>query len=141
MNPGFNKLDWTLECPTGDGRNFVLLDDIFYTTKAGVPYKIPAGTPSDGASTPKAIWETIPPFGLYWPAAYLHDAAYRNYLEVFVVEQGGWIKARLTEDVCNNLFDEAMELLGVPELERKVIYEGVVLFGKSSFDEDRKANP
>ena len=137
MNPGFSVQQFKVS--TEDGRNFILLEDVYYTTKAGVFYRIPAGATSDGASTPSFLWNTIPPFGSYWRAAFLHDSAYRNTLEV--EQDGEWVKARLTKDVCDLLLEEAMELSGTHLITYKEIYEGVRLGGKSSFDADREANP
>ena len=127
---------------TTDGRNFTLLADAFYVAKDGTRYCLPAGATSDGASTPAEVWPLIPPFGLYWPAAFLHDAAYRNTLFVCNSDNNTDItttrvKAALPKEKCDALLLEAMETLGVGMVERHTIYEGVVLGGKSSFETDR----
>lgn len=137
MDIGFSTTDFKTSSP--DGRNFVLLESVIYVTKAGVAYQIPVGATSDGASTPPLLWPTIPPFGSYWKAAFLHDAAYRNSLQV--LQDNQWLKARLTKDVCDNLLLEAMDALGTHTITKEEIYKGVVLCGTSSFDADRKANP
>ena len=124
---------------TQDGRNFALLADAFYVAKDGTRYCLPAGSTSDGASTPPEIWPLIPPFGLYWPAAFLHDAAYRNTLLVCDAAAGR-AKANLPKDKCDALLLEAMETLGVGLVERHTIYDGVVIAGNSSFEADRCAN-
>jgi len=159
-----------------DGRNFVLLADAFYTSADGARYCLPAGAASDGASTPPEVWPLMPPFGKYWPAAYLHDAAYRNTLRVYAhcprpssaalappapqclvsprqpasalrapsptpVGEGRWVRAALAKAKCDALLLEAMEALGVGVVERRMIYEGVVIGGTASFDQDRAANP
>jgi hypothetical protein len=113
----------TLKVSTADGRNFVLLESFTYTTKAGEVITVPVGTTSDGASTPPEIWPTIPPFGKYWKAAFLHDYLYR-FTQVSKMD-------------CDNLFKEAMRSLGVSAIEADAIYEGVNLFGQISFDQDR----
>lgn len=120
---------------TVDGRNFNLLANIYFTAKDGKRYCIPTGASSDGASTPPEIWTLMPPFGRYWPAAFLHDAAYRNTLLMW--NGSAWVKAELPKAICDDLLKEAMESLGVGFAEREAIYEGVVLGGKSSFDSDR----
>ena len=53
-----------------------LLDDLEYTSEAGVTYKVPKGFETDFASVPKIIWFLFPPFGKYTQAAVLHDWFY-----------------------------------------------------------------
>ena len=115
----------SLNVRTSDGRNFVNLEEWFFTTKAGVRIVVPIGTTSDGASTPREIWSFIPPFGTYWMAAFLHDYLYRL--------------SSYPKEFCDVVLLEAMECLGVDVIERDAIYEGVHEEGESSFDEDRKA--
>ena len=136
MTTRFQNLPFQVS--TVDGRNFTLLADAFYVAKDGTRYCLPAGSTSDGASTPSEIWPMIPPFGLYWPAAFLHDASYRNALLVW--NGNGWVKAALPKEKCDALLLEAMETLGVGFVERQTIYEGVVVGGGSSFATDRKTN-
>jgi hypothetical protein len=133
--PAFTPLPFHVA--TSDGRNFTLLDDVFYTSADGTKYRLPAGDgTSDGASTPAAVWAAIPPFGQYWPAAFLHDCAYRDTLEIW--DGVTWDRATLPKDKCDALLFEAMLALGVGEFEAKVIYEAVVLAGQNSFDKDRQ---
>lgn len=107
-----------------DGHHFIITKEFSYTNKAGAVLVIPVGTQTDGASTPHALWPTLPPFGKYWKATILHDRLYRyeNYPKPF----------------CDLMLYEAMQSLGVDSVTEKIIYEGVVLGGQSSFDEDRK---
>lgn len=114
-----------LRVETSDGHNFTLLDGFTYTTKSGEVISVPAGTTSDGASTPKAMWNIIPPFGPYWKAAFLHDFLYRY--------------TQKSKEYCDNIIDEAMDSLGVNDIEADTIYEGVHLLGWSSFEGDRKS--
>jgi len=115
----------TLKVETSDGRNFTLLEPFTFTRRAGGVISVPAGTKSDGASTPRGMWQALPPFGPYWKAAYLHDYLYRD--------------SQYDKDYCDSVFLEAMEVLGVDTIEAHTIYEGVHLFGWSSFREDREA--
>jgi hypothetical protein len=135
MNYGFKSP--LFKVATADGRNFTLLDAVDYQSKDGTLYRIPGGADSDGASVPRPFWNVIPPFGRHWPAAYLHDAAYRDTLMVWA--GGGLKKASVSEDRANDLLLEAMESLGVPWVEMTAIHEAVVLAGKAAFNEDRKA--
>lgn len=143
MKPGFYLSSWipavNFPVTTADGRNFTLLEPIIYIAQDGVQYRIPTGAESDGASTPSVLWPTIPPFGSYWKAAYLHDAAYRNTLEVWDGQM--YVKARLTKDACDLLLKDAMIVSGTHAITYEEIYEGVHVGGQSSFDNDRKLNP
>ena len=114
-----------LRVETSDGLNMVLLEPFTYTTKSGEVIIVPAGTTSDGASTPRLIWREIPPFGTYWMAAYLHDYLYRD--------------SDKPKDFCDNVLLEAMECLGVNQIEADTIFQGVHLFGWAAFEGDRKS--
>jgi len=135
MNYGFKKP--TLVNETSDGRNIVLLEDLVYVAKNGVQYLMPTGSKSDGASTPKAIWNLIPPFGTYWMGTVLHDGAYRNVLQSLNAD-GTRSPVTLTRDQSDDLLLEAMDSLGVEMLLRDAIYEGVHLGGEIPFDDDRR---
>lgn len=113
-----------LKVSSFDGRNFVLLEDFSFTRPNGEVITVPAGSESDGASTPPEIWPVLPPFGLYWPAAVLHDWAYRY--------------SKLPKDECDLLLNEGMAALGVHEVTRIEIYEGVHFGGGKAFAEDRQ---
>ena len=114
-----------LQVKTSDGHNFELLAPFTYLTDAGVQLVVPIGALSDGASTPQEVWNLIPPFGSYWPAAYMHDYLYRC--------------TQRPKAECDALFDEAMKTLGTNPLERLTIYHAVALAGQEAFDRDRKA--
>jgi hypothetical protein len=111
---------------TVDGRTYVLLAAVTYISEAGEKIVIPAGSTSDGASTPRGMWNLLPPFGDYWRACFLHDYLYRNTTK--------------PKQECDSLLLEAMESCGVFKLERDAIYQGVVDLGQFSFDQDRKAS-
>ena len=77
--------------------------------------KVPVGFPPDIASIPRLFWIIYPPDGQYTQAAVLHDYLY-NIQD----------RPRATADA---IFLEAMQVLGVPFLRRKIIYRAVRLFG------------
>ena len=114
----------TVVVKTGNGRSFELLEPMAYVTRAGTTITVPAGTRSDGASTPSVLWPLLPPFGDYWRAAILHDYLYRYTF--------------LPRDYCDAILLEAMESLGVDVAVRRQIYDGVRLGGWKAFEEDRK---
>jgi hypothetical protein len=110
-----------------DGRHWTLLEPFTYVTAIRGPLEpivVPAGAQFDGASTPQAIWNAIPPFGPgYWKAACLHDYLYRA--TTMSREDADWI------------FNEAMESLGCDPLLRQTIYKAVRYAGQHAFEEDR----
>ena len=138
MKTGFQNLPFQVS--TFDGRNFIALQPIDYIALDGTQYRIPIGATSDGASTPPILWEKfnrdwIPPFGSYWPAAYLHDAAYRNSLLFW--NGASFVTAALPKDKCDSLLLESMDSLGTHDITKEEIYKGVVAMGTCSFATDR----
>ena len=121
---------------TSDGRNVILQEPLEFVRGSDmVIFRAPAGSASDGISTPSEIWLHFPPFGTWWRAGIIHDAAYRDTLEVF--QDGQWVKAHLSKDDSDQLFLEAMASLGVGEMDRNTIYQGVHLAGARAFHDDR----
>lgn len=121
MKLGFQQ--HTIAVRSGDGQNFMLLEDLVYVRGDGKVITIPKGTTTDGASTPAVLWSMIPPFGLGWKSYILHDHAYRNT----------WF----SKQECDDLIKEAMLSEGVDPVTVELVYRGVRLGGQPSFDEDR----
>jgi hypothetical protein len=113
-----------LKVETFDGLNFTLLESFTFTRPNGEVVTINAGAQSDGASTPTAMRLTLPPFGVYWPAAFGHDDLYR--------------RSNRSKSECDTIFEEMMECLKVPAVDRIRLYQGVEHLGEISFEEDRK---
>lgn len=130
-----------VECATLDGRNFTLLKPLIFTDPQRRTYRVPIGATSDGLSIPQVLWTVgLPPFGEAWLAGVLHDAAYRDQLEVLVsgtVKEGSWSKVTLAKDACDTLFHEAILAMGVDVQKARLLYEGVHLGGQGAFDADR----
>lgn len=123
---------------TRDGRNVTLMEDVELRSDTGAVYRVPIGSESDGASTPPEIWVKLPPFGDYWLAGVVHDAAYRGTLQR-QLENGYWAPAMLNKDQADLLLLDCMSALGVAQGTKEAIYDGVRLFGWKAFSEDRKA--
>lgn len=81
---------------------------------------IPKGYLTDGASVPRLFWNMIPPWGPYGQAAVVHDLLC-EYLSV--VRNG--VPTTITRAECDKTLYQAMENLGVPFLQRWMIYGGV----------------
>lgn len=122
MNHGFQS-DYAV-VRSSDGQNFTLVYPIVYITAIGARITIPAGTTTDGASVPRALWRLLPPFGKYWMASILHDYVYRF--------------TKMAKTNCDDLFHEAMLSCGVDPAVARTIYEGVRIGGQEAFDENRR---
>ena len=95
-----------------DGVTVKLLEPIYFTLE-GKQYEIPVGFETDFASTPRALWFWIPPWGLYNKAAVIHDYINRNRLASF--------------SVSDSMFLDTMVESGVGEIKRNVMWAGLRL--------------
>ena len=99
-----------------DGRNMQLLKPFAYVDPRGQTWDVPAGTKTDGASIPRILWVTYPPFtGKYRLAAVIHDYYCQK-------------QSRSWEDT-HRVFYDAMRTSGVPEQTAKVMCGAVYGFG------------
>lgn len=105
-----------------DGYHWKVINDFFYTTDAGEKLDIPAGLITDLASTPRIIWNILPPFGRYTGAAIVHDDLYATQ--------------KFTRERSDAILLEAMEAEGVSWLTRYTIYWGVRIGGWAAWNED-----
>jgi hypothetical protein len=69
------------------------------------------------------LWSLIPPWGAYGQAAVVHDLL----CEYLSIVDHGKPKA-ITRQRCDEIFDEAMIVLGVPSGTREMISEAVALY-------------
>jgi hypothetical protein len=133
---GFIKPYPPFACPSGDGRNFVLVDNLYYIAEDGTKYRGMVGATTDGASTPQIVWSKFPPFGQYWLAAIFHDFLYRAAVEIWSESEQRWVRTQVQKDVADRLLLEAMNGLGVDHNTQWTIYNAVKDFGDSSFSDD-----
>lgn len=82
---------------------------------------VPKGFVTDFASVPRVFWTIFPPDGSYTMSAVLHDYLYN---------QKGHIREKVySRKQCDQIFREAMKVLGVNILTRNTIYRAVRMFG------------
>jgi len=81
---------------------------------------------TDFASVPKCLWSIVPPYGKYTKAAVLHDYLYKYHGYV-----SGEQIISYTRKECDDIFLEAMTVLGVGKIKRGIIYNAVRWFGGS----------
>jgi hypothetical protein len=99
-----------------DGRKMRLEKPFGYVDPRGVHWDVPAGTVTDGASIPRVLWMSYPPFtGQYRAAAVIHD----YYCDK---------KSRSWRDT-HEVFYNATRAAGVAETVAKAMYAAVYFFG------------
>lgn len=112
---GFNgtfEFSWLAE-PANKHREMKLLSNVSFTDAAGKQWNVPKDTTIDGASIPPALWSFAgsPFVGNYRRASVIHD----HFCD---------LKTEVAADV-HIMFREAMEIDGVPYLERQSKYLAV----------------
>lgn len=137
-----------LELEYIDGRSWKVTKEFDYLVDLEDPttaIRVPAGFITDFASIPRVFWTLWPPTGDYGKAAVVHD-----YLYVL----GGKVPCKLAisagigySDMCgepdrcktytkaqaDRIFRDAMEVLGVKNPQRWIMWQAVKAFGRGNF--------
>ena len=82
---------------------------------SGIVISVPAGFVTDLATIPNLLWVVFPPDGAYAKAAVIHDFMYQD--------------GRYSRAWADEIFNEAMRVIGVGHITRFVIYSAVRTFG------------
>lgn len=143
-----------LEIEYVDGRNWKVTQEFDYLVdyeNKDTTIRVPAGFVTDFASIPRAFWVVFPPTGKYGKAAVVHDYLYVMGGKIpcgWCVTEGlgpKWANVALnigakcpdlqtfTKADADKIFLEAMEVLGVNWLQRKLMYRAVRWFGRGNF--------
>ena len=101
------------------------LTGIFRYCSPEIEISVPVGFVTDGASVPRIFWNIFSPFGVYFPAALIHDFLYSK--------SSNQQHEGLTRKQSDQIFLGAMQELGVGWLTRRTIYRAVRLGGWASF--------
>lgn len=88
--------------------------------------RVPQGFETDFASIPRFFHRLIPKNGLHDPAAVIHDYLYSRNGRVGLFE--------LPRKVCDQIFLEAMEVVGVGWFNRHAMYRAVRSFGWAAWN-------
>lgn len=118
-NPLDTRYDMAASAALGKD-HWRVLTPFSYKIADGEWVTIPAGYLTDGASVPKLFWNIIPPWGKYGQAAVVHDILC-EYLTI--VKDGK--PQRISRARCDEILNEAMYSLGVPDGKRLMIYGAV----------------
>lgn len=105
----------------GDG-TYTLLAPLTYW-HWGKDIVVPAGFKTDFASVPRIFWPIFPPDGPHAKAAVVHDMLY----------QTRGLHGEYTREECDEIFADAMTLLGVQSWRAWVMYRAVRRFGGLHF--------
>lgn len=93
---------------------------------------IPKGFITDFASVPKILWNLLPPTGSYGKAAVVHDYLYQHpWVTIYdVPAQPTWFRTELKiRKECDEILNEAMQVLNVGKWTRRMVYTGVRVGG------------
>jgi len=104
--------------PLADGRSWVLREEFGYDVEelgSDDKINVPEGFMTDFASVPRPLWWLFPRWGRYGNAAVIHDFCY-------------WEQSRSRKQ-ADDIFLEAMGVLGVRKLTRYILYLSVRIFG------------
>lgn len=82
--------------------------------------KVPRGYLTDGATVPRAFWSLVPPWGKYGQACVLHD-----YLCEYPFYDDGQHRVIIERKEVDQIFNEAMQILQVPETTRRLMIGAV----------------
>lgn len=89
---------------------------------------VPIGTRTDFASVPFGFRNLFPKDGDYTPAAIVHDWLYQTV----------GLKGRFTRKRCDEIFLEAMGVVGVGWIARHTMYRAVRMFGWAPWNGHKK---
>jgi len=133
-----------------DGRSWRVLQEFDYQVvfgDEGTTIRVPAGFITDFASIPRALWSFMIPTGKYGKAAVVHDYLYvvggrvpcpramgpkDNGFQLSCALNGYGCQI-FTKEQADRIFRDAMEVLGVGNPERWLMWQAVRKFGKGNF--------
>jgi hypothetical protein len=104
--------------PLGDGKTWYLREEFGYdigSEGSGHSIEVPVGFLTDFASVPRPLWWLFPTWGRYGNAAVIHDFCYSQHC--------------VTRRRADQIFLEAMGVLGVGRFTRLVLFSAVRMFG------------
>lgn len=118
-----------LQCEQVDGDHWKLLSPLIYVRDNGEQVRALDGFVTDFASTPRPVWWLMPPSDEYTPAAVTHDWLYR--MHTLEKKFDVWPPAVrcCTRKEADNIFLEAMAVLGVARWKRVAMWAAVRAFG------------
>lgn len=86
--------------------------------------QVDQGYLTDGATVPRMFWASVPPWGRYGQAAVVHDIL----CETLTVYRKDGTPYSITRKRADEILNEAMTVLKVPDYTRNKIYTAVCLY-------------
>lgn len=91
--------------------------------------EVPVGFITDFASIPRPLWVLLPPWGKYGKAAVIHDFMYNEHKHSVFSAEGVESFVQIERKQADDIFLQAMEVLGVNAITRYAMYYAVRVFG------------
>lgn len=119
--------DPLLVTPLPDGKSWVIVSDFsFYVGEEedNNIIHVAKGFVTDFASVPRMLWWALPKWGVYGKAAVLHDWLY-------------WEQSQ-TRTQADDIMLEAMNVLNVSIIKKRLIYRAVRTFGRFAWKNNKQ---
>jgi len=117
-----------------DSRTWKLLEefDYFIGTEDSNEYvSVPKDYETDFATIPQVFWSVIPPWGKYGKAAVIHDFLCSDKY-FWRKTENGVEKVECSRKQADDIFLEAVTVLGVDEITRTMMYAAVRAYAIAS---------
>ena len=107
----------------------------YYIDKLGGDLKvdITTGFRTDFASIPRPFWSVVSPVGRHGKAAVVHDYLCEYKMAWRLLETGDWVMYPVSRKEADEIFLEAMKVLGVGSVKRNTMFWGVRLYSIFTF--------
>jgi hypothetical protein len=115
-----------LVTPLTDGKSWMIVSNFGYdvgSENSGDTVQVTNGFVTDFASVPRVLWWALPKWGIYGKAAIIHDWLY-------------WDQSR-SRAQADAIMLEAMAVLNVPLVRKRLIYRAVRTFGSMAWKRNK----
>ena len=115
-----------------DDSKWKVAEEFNYNIGAADSHKaveVPVGFITDFASIPRPLWVLLPPWGKYGKAAVIHDFMYTEHKHSIHSAEGVESFVQIDRKQADDIFLEAMGVLGVGVITRYAMYYAVRAFG------------
>lgn len=121
---------------TNEAKRFEVVSPFTYyidRLEGDLKVEIPIYFRTDFASVPRLFWTVIPPVGLYGKAAVVHDFLCEYGTAWQRDASGNWSVYDVSRKEADQIFRNAMQVLGVGKVKRNVMFWGVRLYSIFTF--------
>lgn len=105
------------------------------TAESSEAVEVPVGFITDFASIPRILWTLLPPWGKYGKAAVIHDYMYTEHKRSSFSADGVESFVQLERKQADDIFLQAMTVLGVNWITRNAMYYAVRVFGNKPWND------